>query len=352
MVMKFHQLSFDEIEVREKIVRARTPVLLSPDSRGKVAKDLYDLYRKKVNPGAVRLGSFSRNENAYTYPIHCKKGREALLHLIYDRKDTRISVEARTVGECALLFRIFREQRIIKPDLEYVRKKVKGGLNEIIAALLWQVGAIKVSLGDLKPLFRVDERKNYSPIYVDVKCLPNYPMVNDFIMSCAAMLVDDLDFDLICGIEAGSIAFAASLSAKLSKPMFFVRRKKRYREAKLLEGIRAHELPGRRVLLVDDTIVKGWTKERSIAAIRAGGAHVSTCLVLFDRQQDGKQTLREFGIKLRHLTNRDAALSKRLPREITFLSDEEYDEVLKYFRDPKGWHRRRGLKYHELSPVQ
>jgi orotate phosphoribosyltransferase len=352
MIMRFSQLSFDEIEVKERIVRARTPVLLSPDSRGRVARDLYDLYRKKVNTDAVRLGSLSRNENAYTYPIHCKKGRDSLLHLIYDRQETRISIEARTVGESTLLYRIFREQRIIEPDLEYVRRKVRGGLNEIIAALLWQVGAIKVRLGDLKPLFRVDERKNWSPIYVDVKCLPNYPMVDDFIMSCAAMLVDDLKFDLICGIEAGSIAFAASLSKKLNKPMFFVRRKKRYREANLLEGIRAHELPGRRVLLVDDTIVKGWTKERSIAAIRAGGAAVDTCLVLFDRQQDGKQTLKEFGVKLRHLTNRDAALSKRIPREITFLSDQEYEEVLKYFRDPKSWHHRRNLTYHELSPVR
>ncbi|KPJ60405.1 MAG: hypothetical protein AMJ46_06495 [Latescibacteria bacterium DG_63] len=350
--MRLSQLAFDDIELKGNILRTRTPVLLPSQELEGVAKDLFDLYKKKVNPKALRLGMYERSENAYTYPVDCGRGRTTFLHLIYDRKATRISVEAQNSREVKLLYRIFREQRVIRPDLEYVREKVRGGIDEIIAALLWQIGAIKVSLGDLRPLFRVDERKNWSPIYVDVKCLPNYPSVNDFIMSCAAMLLSSVEFDLVCGIEAGSIAFAASLSRKVNKPMFFVRRKKRYPEASLLEGIKAHELWGKRVLLVDDTIVKGWTKERSIAAIRAGDAKVEACLVLFDRQQDGKKTLKDLGVELHYLTNRDAALSKHLPKEITFLSDEEYDEVRSYFQDPKRWHEQRGLEYHELYPTR
>ncbi len=350
--MRFFQLAFEEIEIRGNILRTRTPVLLSPDEREKVAKDLFALYTKKVNPKAIRLGTYVRNENAYTYPVECEKGRPTLFHLIYDRRETRISIEAQSPGESKLLYRIFREQRVIRPDLEYVRKKVKGGLDETVAALLWQVGAIKVSLGDLKPLFKVDKRKNWSPIYVDVKCLPNYPLVNDFMMSCAAMLINDVEFDFVCGIEAGSIAFAASLSQKLNKPMFFVRRRKRYPEASLLEGIKAHELPGKKVLLVDDTIVKGWTKERSIAAIRATEAKVEACLVLFDRQQGGKKILKKSGVNLYYLTNRDAALSKLLPQDITFLSDEEYEEIHRYFQDPKKWHQKRKLEYYELSPAR
>jgi len=348
--MRLFQLAFEEIEVRDTILRTRSPVLLSASERERIAKDLFELYKKKVNGEAVRLDPHMRNENAYTYPVECKRGRPTLFHLIYDRKEMRISVETQNSSESRLLYRIFREQRLIKPDLGYVREHVKGGLDETIAALLWQVGAIKVSLGDLRPLFRVDKRKNWSPIYIDVKCLPNYPLVNDYIMSCAAMLIGDIEFDFVCGIEAGSIAFAACLSEKLNKPMFFVRRKKRYPEASLLEGIKAHELWGKKVLLVDDTIVKGWTKERSIAAIRAGEAKVEACLVLFDRQQDGKESLKRLGVDLHYLTNRDAALSRSLPREITLLSDEEYEEIHRYFRNPKKWHTKRGLEYHELSP--
>lgn len=346
--MRLFQLAFEELEVRDNILRTRTPVLLPAHELERVAKDLFELYKKKVNPRALRIGTYVRSENAFTYPAECEKGKTTLFHLIYDRKETRISIETQNPEEAKLLYRIFREQRVIKPDLEYLRRKVKRGLDELIAALLWQIGAIKVSLGDIKPFFRVDERKNWSPIYVDVKCLPNYPLANDFVMSCAAMLISDVEFDLVCGIEAGSIAFAASLSKKLGKPMFFVRRKKRYPEASLLEGIKDHELWGKRVLLVDDTIVKGWTKERSISAIRAGEAKVEACLVIFDRQQDGEETLRKLGVKLHYLTNRDAALSKHLPKEITFLSDEEYEEINRYFQNPKRWHEEKGLEYHEL----
>jgi orotate phosphoribosyltransferase len=350
--MRFFQLAFEEIETKDSLLRARTQVRLSSDERERVVKDLFELYKKKVNPKFTRLGECVRNENAYTYLAECKKSKPTLLHLIYDRRETRISVETQSSNEAKLLYRIFREQRVIEPNLGYIRAKVKGGLDEIVAALLWQVGAIKVSLGDLKPLFRVDERKNYSPIYVDVKCLPNYPLVNDFVMSCAALSISDLQFDLVCGIEAGSIAFATSLSKKLRKPMFFVRRRKKYAEASLLEGIKAHELWGKRVLLVDDTIVKGWTKERSISAIRAGEAKLEACLILFDRQQGGEETLKKLGVDLHYLTNRRAALSKRLPKQITFLSDEEYKEIEGYFRDPQKWHEQRGLEYHPLSPVR
>lgn len=350
--MKLSQISLDAIELRESIVKATVPLMLEPREANSLANDIFEIYRQKINTKAVRLNHRSREANAATYPIVCKDTSPTLFHVIYDVDKTRISMETQNREEAEKFYRIFREQRIIKPDIEYIRKYAKGNLDEIVAALLWQVGAIKVSLGDLRPLFKVDERKNRSPIYIDVKCLPNYPSIDDFIVSEAALLASNIDFDIICGIEAGSISFATSLSKKFNLPMFFARRKRRYVEASLLEGIKEHEIYKRKILLVDDTIVKGWTKERVIDEIKLQGGIIESCLVIFDRQQGGKEALDKKDVKLCSLTNKEAALSKSISKEITFLTDREYEEVLSYFRDPKEWHKRRGLPYYELSPKQ
>jgi orotate phosphoribosyltransferase len=251
------------------------------------------------------------------------------------------------------MYRILREQRIITPDLAYIREHLSGNLAEFVAALLWQIGSIKVSLGDLKPLFKVDERKNRSPIYIDVKCLPNYPVVNDFMISQAALLLSNISFDLICGVEAGSITFAAFLAQKFAKPMFFARKEKHYPEASLFEGIKSHELFRKKVLLVDDTLVKGWTKERIISEIRNQGGFIDACFVIFDREQGGREDLERLpsgAVRLYSLTNRAAALSKKIPRAITFITDYEYDEINDYFESPPSWHKKSNLPYYELTP--
>jgi orotate phosphoribosyltransferase len=228
---------------------------------------------------------------------------------------------------------------------------MSGNLAETVAAVLWQIGAIKVTLGDLRPLFKVDEGRNYSPIYIDVKGLASYPAVNDFVLSSAALLVRNLEFDVVCGIESGSIAIAAVMAQKLAKPMFYARRTRRYPEASPFEGIKSHELFRKRVLLVDDTLVHGWTKTRVIREIREWGGKVEACFVIFDRQQQGSTDLAQAGVKLDSLTNRDAALSLKIPREISFLTDDEYEEVTRYFSDPRAWHTARGHTFHEPAPL-
>ncbi|MEO0115741.1 MAG: phosphoribosyltransferase family protein, partial [candidate division WOR-3 bacterium] len=299
---------------------------------------------------ATKIGEMQREQNADTYPVIFADQKITKFNIIYDIEETCFAFETLNEDEAIKLYRILRENRIITPNLHYIRENLTGNLAEFIAALLWQIGSIKVSLGDLKPLFKVDERRNRSPIYIDVKCLPSYPAVNDFIISQAALLLSNLNFDLICGVEAGSISFAALLAKEFAKPMFFARKARHYPEASLLEGIKPHELFRKRVLLVDDTLVKGWTKERIIKEIRNQGGLVDACFVIFDREQGGEENLAKLGVKLYSLTNRHAALSKRIPRAITFITDHEYDEIDNYFENPAEWHKKRNLPYYELTP--
>ena len=348
--MKLSQVPLKEIECAGPVMRASTPYILEYDEVASLAQDLFETYRAKINPAATRLGPRQREANAESYVLLDSERELGQFHVVYDIDETRLAIELNE-DEADKFYRLMRDQRIITPDLGLIRRVMSGNMAETVAAMLWQIGAIKVTLGDLRPLYKVDEGRNYSPIYIDVKGLASYPAVNDFVLSSAALLVRNLEFDVICGIESGSIAIAAVMAQKLSKPMFYARRTRRYPEASPFEGIKSHELFRKRVLLVDDTLVHGWTKTRVIREIREWGGRVEACFVIFDRQQQGSSDLEQAGVKLDSLTNRDAALSPKIPREISFLTDEEYAEVARYFADPGAWHAARGLTFHEPSPI-
>jgi orotate phosphoribosyltransferase len=347
--MKLNQVALQEIELDANVVRAATPIVLEPKEVKDLSADVFAVYQDKINPAATELGKTMREANADTFPIRLGRSTVARLHVVYDLEETRLALECQNAAEAGCVFRLWREQRIVSANLGYIRNNVRGSLSEIVAAVLWQLGAIKVSLGDLRPLFTVDEGKNRSPIYIDVKSLPNYPIADDFMVSQAALLLRGIEFDALCGVEAGSIAFAALLAQKLAKPMFFARREQKFPEAPMLEGIKPSELFHKRIVLVDDTLVKGWTKERVIRAIRDQGGIIDTCFVIFDRAQDGRESLARAGVNLLALTDRQAALSPAIPHEITFLTDREYREINEYFADPAAWHRTRGLPYFELT---
>ncbi len=348
--MKLSQVPLKEIECAGPVMRASTPYILEYDEVASLARDLFETYRAKVNPAATKLGPRQRESNAESYALLGCERELGHFHVVYDIDETRLAIELNE-DEADKFYRLMRDQRIITPDLGLIRRVMSGNMAETVAAVLWQIGAIKVTLGDLRPLYKVDEGRNYSPIYIDVKGLASYPAVNDFVLSSAALLVRNLEFDVICGIESGSIAIAAVMAQKLAKPMFYARRTRRYPEASPFEGIKSHELFRKRVLLVDDTLVHGWTKTRVIREIRDWGGRVEACFVIFDRQQQGSADLEQAGVKLDSLTNRDAALSRKIPREINFLTDEEYDEAVRYFADPGAWHAARGLSFHEPSPL-
>jgi hypothetical protein len=251
--MKLNQVPLKEIECAGPVMRASTPYILEYDEVASLAADLFETYRAKINPAACRLGPRQREANAESYALLGSDRELGHFHVVYDIEETRLALELNE-DEADKFYRLMREQRIITPDLGFIRRVMSGNLAETAAAVLWQIGAIKVTLGDLRPLFKVDEGRNYSPIYIDVKGLTSYPAVNDFVLSSATLLVRNIEFDVVCGIESGSIALAAVMAQKLAKPMFYARRTRRYPEASPFEGIKSHELFRKRVLLVDDTL--------------------------------------------------------------------------------------------------
>ncbi|MCX8014512.1 MAG: phosphoribosyltransferase family protein [candidate division WOR-3 bacterium] len=346
--MKLEQLPITELTVQDKIVRFTTPIILESFEVSELVKSVFQTYRRYINRSVQKISDCIKEANAQSYFFTTTDSSKVRYHIIFDLSETNFSFETLSKDEALKLYRLLREQRQIDLDIKTIQS-LKGNLATLTAALLWQSGAIKVSLGDLKPYFKVDERKNYSPIYIDIKLVPAFPTVFDFIISASVLVLKNLTFDLICGIEAGSISLATLIAKKLSKPMFFARREKRYPEAKLLEGITSAQILHKNVLVVDDTIVAGWTKAKVFEEIRAMGGKVDKCFVVFDRQQNSAELLKKYGVTLYSLTNLKSALSPEIPKSITLLTDEEYQEICEYFRSPQKWHYQKGFKYYEIG---
>ncbi|MCX7785590.1 MAG: phosphoribosyltransferase family protein [candidate division WOR-3 bacterium] len=347
--MKLEQVPIKEIAISDNIVRFSTPIIFETAEIKQLVQSCFETYQKLINPEIQSLGKCITEANAQSYPFNQRNASPVFFNIVFDLTQTNFSFQTTDTEEALKLFRLLRDQRQIVPDIKTIQT-LKGTFSEIISAILWQIGAIKVSLGDIKPYFKVDERKNYSPLYIDIKILPAYPTVFDFIVATSMLVLENLDFDLVCGIEAGSITLASLIAHKLSKPMFFARREKRYPEAKLLEGINSAQLLHKNVLVVDDTIVAGWTKTKVFEEIRALGGKVDKCFVVFDRQQNSEATLKAQGVTLYSLTNIQSALSDAIPKSITYLTDAEHREIREYFRSPKEWHRQKGFEYYELKP--
>ncbi|MEO0083128.1 MAG: phosphoribosyltransferase family protein [candidate division WOR-3 bacterium] len=346
--MKLEQLPISDLAVHNKIVRFGAPIILESFEINELVKSVFEIYRQHINPSVKKISAGQKEANAQSYLFITATSSIIRYHIIFDLSETNFSFETLSSIEALKLYRLLREQRQVIPDIKTIQS-LKGNLSILIAALLWQIGAIKVSLGDIKPYFKVDERKNYSPIYIDIKLVPAFPTVFDFIMASSVLLLKNLTFDLICGIEAGSISLATLIAQKLSKPMFFVRREKRYPEAKLLEGINSAQILHKNVLVVDDTIVAGWTKAKVFEEIRALGGKVDKCFVVFDRQQNSAELLKKYGVTLYSLTNFKDAISPAIPKSITLLTDAEYQEIREYFQSPKKWHMKKGFRYFEMS---
>jgi orotate phosphoribosyltransferase len=124
-----------------------------------------------------------------------------------------------------------------------------------------------------------------SSFYLDLRYLPAYPnlfstLLNEFY----AHTISKLQFDLVIGIPLAGIPFASAISWISQKPLHLLRKNpKQHGIAKLIEG---PDIINKQVLLVDDLISSGHSKEYAIDAIRDAGAKVNQLSVIVDRRNE------------------------------------------------------------------
>jgi orotate phosphoribosyltransferase len=183
-----------------------------------------------------------------------------------------------------------------------------------------------------------------SPVYIDCRRLISFPRVRRALIDFgAATVLRDAgfeQFDAVAGGETAGIPFAAWMADRLMLPMQYVRKKsKGFGRNAQIEG---HLIDGQRVLLVEDLTTDGRSKVNFATALRAAGAKVDHCFVLFfyDIYPEGRTILSDLGVTLHHLATwwdilAVAKASNRFDPKLLV-------EVETFMHDPAGWSKAHG----------
>jgi orotate phosphoribosyltransferase len=103
-------------------------------------------------------------------------------------------------------------------------------------------------------------------------------------------------FDKLAGMELGGIPLATGLSLKTGKPCLYVRKHaKTYGTCNLVEG--GFQL-GETVVVVEDVITVAGQVCTSVKQMRELGLVVRHVVCVIDRQQGGRENLKEIGCSL------------------------------------------------------
>ena len=220
-----------------------------------------------------------------------------------------------------------------------IAEKVLPRMSEMVSLLLWDIGAVKVNIDE--PFKLVSG--NYSPIYINCRLAISNPTLMSLFTASSQIICEhkDIHIDVVAGGETAGIPFAAYVAQSLSLPMIYVRKaRKGHGIASLIEG---HITKSSNVLLVEDLITDAGSKLHFINAIRAADGLVKNVLVLFDREQGGREALRAQDIQLYSVTDLKTALD--IAKEANLLPDSHLQSVKEYLKDVRLWHRKHKLSF-------
>lgn len=141
-----------------------------------------------------------------------------------------------------------------------------------------------------------------SPYYIDLRRTISHPSIFKEMIS---LYEEELgivgEYDVVVGIETGSIPIASVLSYRLGKPMIYVRKKrKEFGGGKLIEGV---IMAGSKAVIIEDVVTTGGSIARAVEAVRESGSIVKHAIAFIDRLQGGKSRLGELGVELICITD-------------------------------------------------
>ncbi len=174
-------------------------------------------------------------------------------------------------------------------------------MNERVREGLLRCGAL--AFGD----FTLASGKK-SGYYIDIKKASTNPQVLEEIADEMAKLIEEQEIrvDRIAGVVLGSIPLAVDLSLRTKIPYIMVRKEKKdHGTQKMIEG---QLQKGEMVLMVEDVITSAGSVAEAIEIVRASGGTVSSVLSVVDRQEGGRERLRDMNVNLLCLVSADDLL--------------------------------------------
>jgi len=128
--------------------------------------------------------------------------------------------------------------------------------------------------------------------YVDLKRVITS---HDFLSKYSKFMKKSLHhntFDLLAGIELGSVPLAVALSLETKKPYLIVRKGRReHGTGKQVEG---SYKSGQRVLVMEDVLTTGGSAKRAAGILEEAGLHITGILAIVDREEGAKDSLCDY----------------------------------------------------------
>ncbi|MFB6163399.1 MAG: orotate phosphoribosyltransferase [Halococcoides sp.] len=147
-----------------------------------------------------------------------------------------------------------------------------------------------------------------SDYYVDKYRFETDPDCLDAIGTAFAAEIDP-SVDAIAGVALGAVPLVAVTSVETGLPSVIVRKSaKEYGTGNRIEGsIEA----GDRVVVLEDVATTGTSAREAATALEAAGADVTRVLVVVDREEGARETLRDAGFEMESLLTADELLDDR-----------------------------------------
>jgi len=189
---------------------------------------------------------------------------------------------------------------------------------------LFKIGAIKFGSFKLKSGM-------ISPVYIDLRVLVSYPKVLKQVAKAYITVLEKLKFDRMAAIPYTAIPIVSAISFYNNKPWLYTRKEvKDYGTKKSFEG---EYKVGERVVLVDDMITTGTSKIEAIKPLTDAGLIIKEIVVLFDREQGGREFLEERSFRLFPVLTLKEWLDLLVKKKK--IDKEKFEEVINFINNTK-----------------
>lgn len=175
-----------------------------------------------------------------------------------------------------------------------------------------------------------------SPIYIDLRLLASHPNVlRQAAHAYAKLIQQDLDItpsephNRLAAIPYAALPIGTAVALELDLPLIYPRKEtKAYGRARQIEG---EFQEGDRAIVMDDLITTGGSKLAAIEPLEAAGLKVKDVVVLIDREQGGREELKEAGYQLHTILRLREILDTLVQTDR--ISVEQREQVVEFLQD-------------------
>lgn len=175
-----------------------------------------------------------------------------------------------------------------------------------------------------------------SPYYIDLACLLSSPKalctVADAVADEVRNIMASERVDKLASIELKGALVLPSIACRVDLPCVVVRKEeKAYGAAGRIAGANVER--GEHIVFFDDVISEGLSKLEGIKPLEELGAKVKHIVVVVDREQSGKQSLKKLGYKVHALTTISSTVESL--HKSGAISKEQAETVIEYVKKYK-----------------